>query len=112
MLSSPAPFRQENRFSTAPRSCVCSRACADGNWPLPGACYQTIGYLERGEYSPSLLLTLKVVAVLGAEVGEILSIKPFHKSNWHDREETQSDVRVERDHRPHALAYIAPRVPL
>ena len=44
-----------------------------------GVHYQTIGYLERGEYSPSLLLALKIAAVLGAEVGEIFSIKPFRK---------------------------------
>jgi DNA-binding XRE family transcriptional regulator len=45
-----------------------------------GVHYQTIGYLERGEYSPSLLLALKIASVLGAEVGEIFSIKPFRKS--------------------------------
>jgi DNA-binding XRE family transcriptional regulator len=44
-----------------------------------GVHYQTIGYLERGEYSPSLLLALKIASVLGAEVGEIFSIKPFRK---------------------------------
>ena len=44
-----------------------------------GVHYQTIGYLERGEYSPSLLLALKIAAVLDAEVGEIFSIKPFRK---------------------------------
>jgi len=45
-----------------------------------GVHYQTIGYLERGEYSPSLLLALKIAEVLDAEVGEIFSIKPFRKS--------------------------------
>lgn len=45
-----------------------------------GVHYQTIGYLERGEYSPSLLLALKIAGVLGAEVDEIFSIKPFRKS--------------------------------
>ena len=44
-----------------------------------GVHYQTIGYLERGEYSPILLLALKIAAVLDAEVGEIFSIKPFRK---------------------------------
>lgn len=42
--------------------------------------YQTIGYLERGEYSPSLLLALKISGVLGTEVSEIFSIRPFRKS--------------------------------
>ena len=30
--------------------------------------YQTIGYIERGEYSPSLVLALKMASVLGASV--------------------------------------------
>lgn len=50
-----------------------------------GVHYQTIGYLERGEYSPSLLLALKIAGVLGAEVDEIFSIKPFRKSKSHER---------------------------
>lgn len=33
--------------------------------------YQTIGYIERGEYSPSLVLALKIASVLGASVEEI-----------------------------------------
>mgnify|MGYP006214669965 CR=1 FL=1 len=41
---------------------------------------QTIGYLERGEYSPSLLLALKIAAVLDAEVGEL------HALAWRQRE--------------------------
>jgi putative transcriptional regulator len=40
--------------------------------------YQTIGYIERGEYSPSLVLALKVASVLGASVEEIF---------WLDEEE-------------------------
>ncbi|NDD62649.1 MAG: transcriptional regulator [Acidobacteria bacterium] len=42
-----------------------------------GVHYQTIGYLERGEYSPSLVLALRIARVLGLEVGEIFSIEPF-----------------------------------
>ena len=41
--------------------------------------YQTIGYLERGEYSPSLVLALRIAAALEAEVPELFSIKPFKK---------------------------------
>ena len=41
--------------------------------------YQTIGYLERGEYSPSLMLALRIAAALEAEVPELFSIKPFKK---------------------------------
>ncbi len=36
-----------------------------------GVHYQTIGYIERGEYSPSLVLALRVASVLGASVEEI-----------------------------------------
>ncbi|MFZ4986874.1 MAG: helix-turn-helix transcriptional regulator [Blastocatellia bacterium] len=44
-----------------------------------GVHYQTIGYLERGEYSPSLVLALRIAAVLEHEVGEIFSIEPFEQ---------------------------------
>ena len=40
--------------------------------------YQTIGYIERGEYSPSLVLALKIASVLDASVEEIF---------WLDEEE-------------------------
>jgi putative transcriptional regulator len=36
-----------------------------------GVHYQTIGYIERGEYSPSLVLALQIASVLGANVEEI-----------------------------------------
>jgi DNA-binding XRE family transcriptional regulator len=44
-----------------------------------GVHYQTIGYLERGEYSPSLILALKIAKALDAEIPEIFSIKPFKR---------------------------------
>lgn len=44
-----------------------------------GVHYQTIGYIERGEYSPSLSLALTLAAVLDAEVQEIFSLSPFTK---------------------------------
>ena len=40
-----------------------------------GVHYQTIGYIERGEYSPSLVLALKMAQVLGVAVEEIFSIE-------------------------------------
>ena len=43
--------------------------------------YQTIGYLERGEYSPSLALALQIAAVLDAPLEEIFSLHPFTKSH-------------------------------
>ena len=36
-----------------------------------GVHYQTIGYIERGEYAPSLVLALRIASVLGASVEEI-----------------------------------------
>jgi DNA-binding XRE family transcriptional regulator len=36
-----------------------------------GVHYQTIGYIERGEYSPSLVLALQIADVLEASVEEI-----------------------------------------
>jgi len=42
-----------------------------------GVHYQTIGYLERGEYSPSLTLALRLAEVLGRGVEELFSVRPF-----------------------------------
>lgn len=41
---------------------------------LVGVHYQTIGYLERGEYSPSLVLALRIASALGKEVSELFSL--------------------------------------
>ena len=40
-----------------------------------GVHYQTIGYIERGEYSPSLVLALRIAAVLNEEIEQIFWIK-------------------------------------
>ena len=42
---------------------------------LVGVHYQTIGYLERGEYSPSLVLALRISNALNKEVSELFSLK-------------------------------------
>ena len=42
-----------------------------------GVHYQTIGYLERGEYNPSLNLALRIAAFFGVPVEVIFSIEPF-----------------------------------
>jgi putative transcriptional regulator len=42
-----------------------------------GVNYQTIGYLERGDYSPSLALALRLSEVFGLPVEAIFSTKPF-----------------------------------
>ena len=36
-----------------------------------GVHYQTIGYIERGEYSPSLVLALRIASVLSAKVEDV-----------------------------------------
>jgi putative transcriptional regulator len=38
---------------------------------------QTIGFLERGSYSPSVELALKLSAVFGVPVDSLFSLKPF-----------------------------------
>ena len=38
---------------------------------------QTIGYIERGDYGPSLELGLKIAAFFGAPVDVLFSLKPF-----------------------------------
>jgi putative transcriptional regulator len=42
-----------------------------------GVHYQTIGYLERGEYSPSLTLALRLAAALEIAVGDVFSLHPW-----------------------------------
>ncbi len=42
-----------------------------------GVNYQTIGYLERGDYSPSLDLALRLSEVFGLPVEAMFSMKPF-----------------------------------
>lgn len=38
---------------------------------------QTIGYLERGDYNPSLELGLKIASYFGVPVEMIFSLTPF-----------------------------------
>jgi DNA-binding XRE family transcriptional regulator len=42
-----------------------------------GVHYQTVGYLERGEFNPSLHLALRIAAFFGVPVEVIFSIEPF-----------------------------------
>jgi len=42
-----------------------------------GVNYQTIGYLERGEYNPSLDLALRAAEYFGLPVEAIFSRRPF-----------------------------------
>ena len=42
-----------------------------------GVHYQTVGYLERGEYSPSLVLALRIARVLEVSVEDVFSLDPL-----------------------------------
>lgn len=42
-----------------------------------GVHYQTIGYLERGEYSPSLYLALKIAEYFDVSLEVVFSVRPF-----------------------------------
>lgn len=42
-----------------------------------GVHYQTVGYLERGEYSPSLFLALRIAAYFEVPVEVVFSTEPF-----------------------------------
>ncbi|MQY14665.1 hypothetical protein SRB5_48410 [Streptomyces sp. RB5] len=42
-----------------------------------GVHYQTVGYLERGEYSPSLHLALRIAAYFEVPVEVVFSLQPF-----------------------------------
>lgn len=42
-----------------------------------GVHYQTIGYLERGEYSPSLHLALRMAEHFEVPVEVVFSVRPF-----------------------------------
>ena len=52
---------------------VSRRALADAL----GVHYQTVGYLERGEYSPSLHLALRIAAFFELPVEAVFSTEPF-----------------------------------
>ncbi|MDO4717405.1 MAG: helix-turn-helix transcriptional regulator [Propionibacteriaceae bacterium] len=42
-----------------------------------GVHYQTVGYLERGEYSPSLTLALQIAEYFGVSVEVVFSLREF-----------------------------------
>lgn len=42
-----------------------------------GVHYQTVGYLERGEYNPSLHLALRIAEFFGLPVEVVFSTAPF-----------------------------------
>jgi DNA-binding XRE family transcriptional regulator len=50
-----------------------------------GVHYQTIGYLERGEYSPSLHLALRIAAHFEVPVEVIFSVSQFPRLGTAER---------------------------
>ena len=44
-----------------------------------GIHYQTIGYIERGEYAPSLHLALRMARLFDLPVEAVFSIEPFEQ---------------------------------
>jgi putative transcriptional regulator len=42
-----------------------------------GVHYQTVGYIERGEYAPSLAVALRLARWFGLPVEAIFSLDPF-----------------------------------
>lgn len=50
-----------------------------------GVHYQTVGYLERGEYSPSLELALRIAAFFEVPVELIFSLEPFPRIGDEER---------------------------
>ena len=50
-----------------------------------GINYQTVGYLERGEYSPSLYLALRIAEYFEVPVEAVFSITPFPRLGTGER---------------------------
>jgi putative transcriptional regulator len=50
-----------------------------------GVHYQTVGYLERGEYSPSLFLALKIAEYFEVPIEVVFSTQPFARLGSHVR---------------------------
>ncbi|HEU5469534.1 MAG TPA: helix-turn-helix transcriptional regulator [Actinophytocola sp.] len=50
-----------------------------------GVHYQTVGYLERGEYSPSLYLALRIAEYFEVPVEVVFSTKPFPRIGGGER---------------------------
>jgi putative transcriptional regulator len=48
-----------------------------------GVHHQTVGYLERGENSPSLDLALRIAAFFGVPVEAVFSLTPFPRVSDH-----------------------------
>jgi putative transcriptional regulator len=54
-----------------------------------GVHYQTVGYLERGEYNPSLHLALSIAAFFDLPLEVIFSLEPFPRIGENPRPTTR-----------------------
>jgi putative transcriptional regulator len=50
-----------------------------------GVHYQTVGYLERGEYSPSLYLAMRIADHFEVPMEVIFSLEPFPRIGGSER---------------------------
>ena len=53
-----------------------------------GVHYQTVGYLERGEYSPSLVLALRIARQFELPVEALFSLDPLPSGDPHHEPST------------------------
>lgn len=54
-----------------------------------GVNYQTIGFIERGDYSPSLELAFKIARVFCVDISTVFSDKPFPPLFHKNKEKSQ-----------------------
>jgi putative transcriptional regulator len=57
--------------------------------------YQTAGYLERGEYSPSLVLALRIADALSTSVESLFSLSSFPATSSTNGDLDENNVEEE-----------------
>ena len=62
-----------------------------------GVHYQTIGYLERGEYKPSLVMALRIAALFELPVEAIFSLHEFRPMSALLAEQTLAGARKQEE---------------
>ena len=58
-----------------------------------GVHYQTIGYLERGEYSPSLHVALRIAEYFGVSVDVVFSPRPFPRIGTQSPQQNSHEIQ-------------------
>ena len=74
---SRSPDRELGLQPSAPAAGRTAGSRATGLAEALGIHYQTIGYIERGEYSPSLHLALRIARFFDLPVEAVFSLEPF-----------------------------------